>query len=62
MWLLLKPVTGRASIHSTSVKSTRRLNASGFHTEKEVCQHSHSSDPVLVHTVAQYTAIYCPTQ
>jgi len=25
--------------------------ALGFHTEKEVCQHSHSSDPVLVHTI-----------
>jgi len=29
----------------------RRLNALGFYTEKEVCQHSHASDPVPVHTI-----------
>ena len=49
--VIIKPVTGRASIHSASLKTTRRLIALGFHTEKEVCQHSHSSDPVPVHTI-----------
>ena len=37
-WLLLKLQEGK-------------LIALGFHAEKEVCQHSHSSDPVLVHTI-----------
>ena len=45
-------VTGRASIIcSASLKTARRLIALGFHTEKEVCQHLHSNDPVRVHTV-----------
>ena len=52
----IKPVTGRASVCSASLKTTRRLIASGFHTEKEVCQNSHSSDPVPVHTIR---AIHC---
>jgi len=47
----VKPVTGRARICSASLKPTRRLIALGFHAEKEVCQHSHSSDPVPVHTI-----------
>ena len=37
--VIIKPVTGRASICSASLKTTRRLIALGFHTEKEVCQH-----------------------
>jgi len=35
--VIIKPVTGRASICSASLKSIRRLIALGFHTEKEVC-------------------------
>jgi len=46
--VIIKPVTGRARICSASLKATRRLIALGFHKEKEVCQHSHSSDPVSV--------------
>ena len=57
--VIMKPVTGRARICSASLKTTRRLTALGFHKEKEVCQHSHSSDPVPVHTIH---AIYCSTQ
>ena len=49
-------LTGRAKICSSSLKATRRLIALGFHKEKEVCQHSHSSVPVLVHTIQ---AIHC---
>ena len=60
--VIIKPVTGRASICSASLKTTRRFTALGFHTEKEVCQNSHSSDPVPFHTICKYTAIYCPTQ
>ena len=54
--VIIKPVTGRARICSASLKTTRRLIALGFHKEKEVCQHSHSSDPVPVHMVC---AICC---
>ena len=54
----IKPVTGRASVCSTSVETARRLIAWGFHTEKEVCQHSHSSDPVPVHTIHANTLQY----
>jgi len=57
--VIIKPVTGRASICSVSLKTTRRLIALGFHKEREVCQHSHSSDPVPVHTIC---AIYCSMQ
>jgi len=32
--VIIKPVTGRASICSASLKTTRRLIALGFHTEK----------------------------
>ena len=32
--VIIIPVTGRASICSTSIKTTRRLIAFGFHTEK----------------------------
>jgi len=49
--VVIKPVTGRARLRSASLKTTRRLIALGFHKEKEVCQHSHSSDPVPVHTI-----------
>ena len=49
--VIIKPVTGRTRICSASLKTTRRLIALGFHKEKEVCQHSHSSDPVPVHTI-----------
>ena len=56
--VIIKPVTEIARICSASLKATRRLIALGFHTEKEVCQHSHSSDPVPVHTI--YT-IHCST-
>ena len=54
--VIIKPVTGRASICLASLKTTRRLIALGFHKEKEVCQHSHSGDPVPVHMVC---AICC---
>ena len=38
--VIIKPVTGRASVCLTgSVKTTRKLIALGFHTEKAVCQH-----------------------
>ena len=37
--VIIKSVTGRASIYSASLETTRRLIALGFHTEKEVCQH-----------------------
>ena len=33
--VIIKPVTGRASTCSTSLKTTRMLIALGFHTEKE---------------------------
>jgi len=56
--VIIKPVTGKARIYAASLKSTRRLFALGSHTEKEVCQHSHSSDPVPVHTIR---AIHCNT-
>jgi len=52
---IIKPATGRASICSASLKTTRRL---AFRTEKKVCQ------PVIQFwftKYAQYTAIYCPT-
>ena len=52
----IKPVIGRASTCSASLKTTRSLIALGFHTKKKVFQHSHSSDPVLVHTIR---AIHC---
>ena len=48
---IIKPVTGRASICSASLKTTTRLIAFGFHTEKKVCQFPHSSDPLPVHTI-----------
>jgi len=48
-----------ARICSARVKTARRLIALGFHKEKEVCQHSHSSDPVPIYTIR---AIYCSTQ
>ena len=49
--VVTKPVTGGTRICSASLKTTRRLIALGFHTEKEVCQHLHSVDPVPVHTI-----------
>ena len=49
--VIIKPVTGRASVCSASLKTTRRLIALGFSQSKKVCQHSHSSDPVPVHTM-----------
>jgi len=55
---IIKP---RASICSASLKTTRFI-ALGFHTEKKVCRNSHSSDPVPVNTIREYTVIYCPTQ
>ena len=59
--VILKPVTGRARICSASLKATRRIIALGFHKQKEVCQHSHSSDPVPVHiymrNMLQYIAL-----
>ena len=56
--IIIKPVTEIARICSASLKATRRLIALGFHTEKEVCQHSHSSDSVPVHTIHwQYIAL-----
>jgi len=33
---IISPVTGRASVRSTSVKTTRRVIASSFHTEKSL--------------------------
>ena len=51
----IKPVIGRASTCSASLKTTRSLIALGFHAEN-VSQCSHSSDPVLVHTIC---AIHC---
>ena len=54
--VIIKPVTGRAGICSASLKPTKRLIAFGFHKEKDVCQHSHSSDPVQVHIIC---AICC---
>jgi len=60
--VIIQLVTGIASIRSASLKTTRGLIALGFHAEKEVCQHSHSSDPVPVHTIRcnilPYTIIY----
>jgi len=41
MWLLLQ-------VYVQQVLNYKKVNC---HTEKEVCQHSHSSDPVLVHTI-----------
>jgi len=41
----------RYTVCSASHKTTRKLIALGFHKEKEVCQHSHFSDLVLVHTI-----------
>ena len=49
--VIIKPVTGRARICSASLKTTRRIISLGFHKETEVCQHSHSSDPVPIHTI-----------
>jgi len=49
--VIIKPVTGRARICSASLKITRRSIALGFSQSKKVCQHSHSSDPVPVHTM-----------
>ena len=43
--VITKPVTGRASVWPASLKTTWKLIALGFHTEKEVSQHSHSRDP-----------------
>jgi len=43
--LVIKPVTGIERMCSASLKTTRTLIILGFHKEKEVCQHSHSSDP-----------------
>ena len=54
--VIIKPVTGRARMCSASLETTRRLIALSFHKEREVCQHSHSSDPVPVHTIC---AICC---
>ena len=50
--VIIKPVTGRERIYSASLKTTSKFMA---HKE-EVCQHSHSSDPVPVHTIC---AICC---
>jgi len=49
--VIIKPVIGRASICSGSLRTTKRLIALGFHIEKEVCQQSYFSDPVSVHTI-----------
>jgi len=49
--LIIKPVTGIERICSASLKTTRTLIVLGFHKEKEVCQHSHSSDLVPAHTI-----------
>jgi len=49
--IIIKPVTGRERIGSASLKTTRKWIALGFNKEKEVCQHSHSSDQVPVHTI-----------
>ena len=54
----IKPVTGRASTCSASPESTKKLIALGFHREKEICQHSHSSDPVTVCTIHCYILPY----
>ena len=43
-----------ARICLASLKTARRLIAFGFHKEKEVCQHLHSSDPVIQFWFAQY--------
>ena len=50
---IIKPVTGRASIYVQRLLKLQEgcIVALGFHTEKEVCQHPHSSDPVPVHTI-----------
>ena len=56
--VIIKPVTGRARICSASLTTTRKFIALGFHKEKVVYQHSHSSDPVPVHTIR---AICCNT-
>jgi len=58
--VIIKPVTGRASICLASLKTTRRLIALGFHTEEEVCQYSHSQFWFTQYT--QYTAMYCSMQ
>jgi len=62
--VIIKPVTGRARIRSASLKTTRRLIALDFHKEKEkeVCQRSHSSDPVPIHVRAICCSIYCSMQ
>ena len=64
IWLLTKPVTGRVSIHSASLKTTR-LMALDFHNFlyiKKNCQHSIPMIQFQFIQYAQYTAIYCPVQ
>jgi len=49
-----KPVTGRASIYVQL--NYKKVNCLRFLYRKEVCQHSHSSDPVPDHTIC---TIHC---
>ena len=44
--VIIKPITGRASIRSASLK---KVIALGFHTEKEVCQHFQAKDRISCH-------------
>ena len=46
--VIIKPVTGRASIRSAS-QNYKKVNALGFHTEKEVCQHFQAKDRISCH-------------
>jgi len=55
--VIIKPVTGRA-VYVRQVLNYNKINCLtvGIHKEKVVCQHSHSSYPVPVHTIC---AICC---
>ena len=61
---IIKPVTGRASIYVQRLLKLQEgcivALAIGFHTEKEVCQHPHSSDPVPVHTIREIRCSILP--
>jgi len=58
--VVIKPVTGRASIYSASLKTTRRLIAVGFHIEKSLSMFTFQLSSSISHNTCntlQYIAL-----
>ena len=60
--VITKPVTGRASICSATLQTTKRLIASGFIQKKKFVNNHISVIQFRFTQYAQYIAIYCPMQ